>query len=317
MSNIFSFSAKKSLGQNFLHAPHIVGLMVHTALESIEKNNLDNPGGTVQTVLEIGPGKGVLTEGLLAAGKDGDRVRVVAIEKDDRAIPFLEEKFATEILEGRLVLVHGDILEFGSTDFARYGLIEHQYTVVANIPYYITGEMLRKFLEGSAAKDDAGENTDTDKIAGLQTPQPSCMVLMLQKEVAQRIVAREGGKPSKESILSISVKVFGEPTYIETVAARHFRPVPNVDSAVLKIDRISNKFFRSEDKNSSKDLDIATFFRVIKAGFAHKRKVVLGNLGSIIPRQKLEIIWSELNLDQKIRAEDISTETWKKIVERI
>ncbi|MEI6057718.1 MAG: rRNA adenine dimethyltransferase family protein, partial [bacterium] len=204
------FSAKKSLGQNFLHAPHIVGKMVHEV--GVEKSSI---------VLEVGPGKGVLTRGLLDVG-----AKVIAVEKDDRAIGFLAEKFAPKIATGQLTVIHQDVLEFEPSSA---GLISGNYLIAANIPYYITGEFLRKFLE-----------TDCP---------PKRMILMLQKEVAKRIVGEESGgngkkpKTIKESILSISVKAYGVPKYIVTVPARHFRPVPKVDSALILIDTISKTFF--------------------------------------------------------------------------
>ena len=257
-----SFKAKKSLGQNFLRAPHIVGKMIYAA--NISKDSV---------VLEVGPGKGVLTAGLLEVG-----AKVIAVEKDDRAIPFLNEKFSKEIISGQLTIIHGDILELEPKNIPH--LTPATYTIVANIPYYITGEFLRKFLESNS--------------------QPKAMVLMLQKEVARRIVGEEnnhGGK--KESILSISVKAYGVPKYITTVPARNFNPVPNVDSAVLYIGDISKKFF----KNLTEEL----FFKVVKLGFAHKRKVLVRNLG--ISNEQ----WAETGLPAKIRAEELTLEQWGKI----
>jgi 16S rRNA (adenine1518-N6/adenine1519-N6)-dimethyltransferase len=264
-----SFRAKKSLGQNFLHAPHIVGKMIHDI--GVDKTS---------TVLEAGPGKGVLTRGLLDTG-----ARVLAVEKDDRAIPFLSEKFAPEIASGQLTVIHGDILEF---DPKAAGLARGKYLVAANIPYYITGEFLRTFLETDCA--------------------PQKMMLMLQKEVAKRITGGTDGK--KESILSISVKAYGIPKYIETVPARHFRPVPKVDSALILIDAISKDFFM---KNGSVELSESDFFTIVKTGFAHKRKVLIKNLENLIPRDVLTKKWQEMGLSPTIRAEDLTLEQWRSI----
>jgi 16S rRNA (adenine1518-N6/adenine1519-N6)-dimethyltransferase len=273
------FAAKKSLGQNFLHAPHIIGKMIHAA-EIIAGES---------AVLEVGPGKGVLTQGLLDAG-----AHVVAVEKDDRAIVFLKEKFADEIEAGQLRLIHGDILEL---DPAMLGLLCGKYIIVANIPYYITGEFLRKFLEV-----DCG---------------PEKMVLMLQKEVAKRIVG-DGGKNgqknkngAKESILSISVKAYGLPKYVTTVPARHFRPVPKVDSAVLLIDQISKDFLRLDDGKSPQFE--REFFEIVRAGFAHKRKVLIKNLETLVPREILSEKWQEMALLPTVRAESLSPNEWKQI----
>src|SRR3989344_3189802 len=155
--------AKKSLGQNFLTS-HAVAQDIIAAAHITPDD----------VVLEIGPGKGFLTEGLLQKAK-----KVIAVEKDGRMVEYLKDKFREEIRNGKLELIHQDILSF---DPAGCGLRVTGYKLIANIPYYITGEILRTFLSG-----------DT---------QPSLMVLMVQKEVAERIVARDG----KESILSMSVK---------------------------------------------------------------------------------------------------------------
>ncbi|MFA6339103.1 MAG: 16S rRNA (adenine(1518)-N(6)/adenine(1519)-N(6))-dimethyltransferase RsmA [Candidatus Paceibacterota bacterium] len=254
---------KKSLGQNFLANKKIAYDIVEAADLSME-----------DVVLEIGPGKGVLTELMLEkAGK------VFAVEKDDELAVFLKEKFSKEISEGKLVLLNDDILSFDPKD---HGIIELEYKLVANIPYYITGEIFRRFLS--------------------EVSSPSLMVLMVQKEVAQRVLARDG----KESILSLSVKSYGKPHYIETVKAGNFYPKPNVDSAVLKINGISHDFFR----DFSSDL----FFEVIKAGFSHKRKFLISNLKDHfedISKEKFEEMFGLNNISVKSRAEDISLEQWK------
>jgi 16S rRNA (adenine1518-N6/adenine1519-N6)-dimethyltransferase len=268
--NVRNFSAKKSLGQNFLHAPHIVGKMIHEI--GVNASSI---------VLEVGPGKGVLTRGLLDAG-----ARVIAVEKDDRAIPFLAEKFAAEIASNRLLVIHQDILEF---DPSVVGLRCGEYLIAANIPYYITGEFLRKFLETNCA--------------------PQKMILMLQKEVAKRIVGENDTKTPKESILSISVKAYGVPKYITTVPARHFRPVPNVDSALILIDKISKSFFN--DASGKPVMLEQDFFKIVKDGFAHKRKVLIKNLENLIPRETLTRKWQEIGLSPTIRAENLTLDQWK------
>ncbi|HPY12875.1 MAG TPA: 16S rRNA (adenine(1518)-N(6)/adenine(1519)-N(6))-dimethyltransferase RsmA, partial [Candidatus Paceibacterota bacterium] len=193
--------AKKSLGQNWLKSETAIQEIIKTA--DLNEREL---------VLEIGPGQGKLTEALLSVG-----ATVVAIEKDDRLIEVLTEKFAAEIKVGRFILIHDDILNldfsslFSSLKTNRRKLIA-SYCLVANIPYYLTGQIIRKFLS-------------QEKI------QPTKMVLMLQKEVAKRIVAGDG----KESLLSLSVKAYGEPKYIKTVPAGAFVPKPKVDSAILLI----------------------------------------------------------------------------------
>jgi len=261
--NIF---AKKSLGQNFLNSPHAVQEIIDAG--AITQN---------ETVLEVGPGKGVLTRALLNAG-----AHVTAVEKDDRMIPLLKEKFAAEIAAGKLTIIHADILEKKVADF---GI--SSYKLIANIPYYITGELMRKFFE---------EDT-----------QPERMVLMVQKEVAERIVARD----AKESILSVSVKVYGTPKYIRTVKASAFIPAPNVDSAILLIEHISKDFFTQHSVSEKR------FFELLKAGFAHKRKYLAKNLEDVTDKETIVRAFAEAEIDTKARAEDLSVETWKKLVEEI
>lgn len=247
---------KKSLGQHFLRS--------ESALRKIvEAGHLL----TTDTVLEVGPGEGVLTELLLAqAGK------VIAVEKDDRLIPILREKFASEITSGRLSLIHLDILDF---DPSAYGLEPRAYSVVANIPYYITGALIRKFLESER--------------------QPSMMVLLLQKEVAKRIVAADG----RESILSISVKAYGTPKYIDTVKAGAFSPPPKVDSAIIAIEHISKKFFGEDNEGR--------FFELLKRGFAHPRKLLSSNLD--IPGENL----LACGIAEKARPENLSIADWQRL----
>lgn len=258
--------AKKSLGQHFLHSP--------TALAHIMDAAGLVPG---ETVLEIGPGTGVLTRSLIDAG-----ARVIAVEKDDRAICLLSEKFQAEIAARKLAVVHGDILE---TDRASLELAEGKYKLVANIPYYITGMILESFLEHS--------------------PRPSRMVLLVQKEVADRIVARDG----KESVLSISVKAFGTPRAVAKVPRGAFVPPPDVDSAVLAIENISAARFHE------KNLDISRFFAIVKAGFAHKRKLLKRNLEAIMEKGAIEAAWTRAELPENARAEDLPLEKWLRIAE--
>ena len=196
------------------------------------------------------------------------------------------------IRNGQLTIVHKDVLELQAADLAMYGLKNGQYTIVANIPYYITGEFLRNFLGGDY--------------------QPQKMVIMVQKEVAKRIVASPiNNKPAKESILSMSVKAYGKPTYIESVPARYFRPEPKVDSAVLLIDVISKEFFKSTENGLTMDQLEDIFFKVVKAGFAHKRKVLIKNLEIVADIEELRSIWKSRDWSPTIRAEDVNIENWK------
>lgn len=257
---MFYHKAKKSLGQNFLKSKSALSLIVDTA----------NPKGD-EIILEIGPGKGALTEKLLAfSGK------VIAVEKDDALFEFLSEKFNHEIKEKKLDLIHGDILDFDSSIFSFYK--NHDYKIVANIPYNITGQIIRKFLTG--------------------TPKPSGMVLLVQKEVADRIVARD----KKESLLSLSVKLYGTPKYIKKVPARDFSPAPKVDSAILHIQHIHTPDLTQEEE--------VLFFNVLHAGFSHKRKILVGNLSEHYPKEQLVSFFSDHSLNEKVRAEDLTLSDW-------
>ena len=248
--------AKKSLGQNFLKSKQIIDKIVETA--DLKPKDI---------VLEVGPGKGILTEKLLKKSK-----KVIAIEKDHRLIEFLQEKFKQEIENNHLTLIYNDILEIDPKT-----LIKTPYKIVANIPYYITGQFLRKFLSSNF--------------------QPTKIVVMLQKEVAKRITTSD----KKESILSLSVKTYGKPKYITTVKAINFSPVPKVDSAILSIDEIS--------KNLLKDTDEKAFFQLVKKGFSSKRKMLVNNL-SFIDKNELKETFDKFNIPIKVRAEDLSLQNW-------
>ncbi|MBU6231899.1 MAG: ribosomal RNA small subunit methyltransferase A [Patescibacteria group bacterium] len=256
--------AKKSLGQHFLASKQ--------ALDRIISASSIEPG---EEVLEIGPGTGILTAALIAAG-----AKVTAVEKDERAAALLNEKLSEDISAGRLKLVQGDVLETSP-------MMDGKFAIVANIPYYITGAILETFLE--------------------RGPRPTRMILLVQKEVAERIIAADG----KESVLSISVKAFGTPRIAARVPRGAFVPPPKVDSAVISVSSIGDQRF--SDAGLQPDL----FFRAVKAGFAHKRKLLIRNLEAICPKEKLEGMWLELGLDKKARAEDIGVETWFDIASKI
>lgn len=297
---------KKSLGQNFLTS--------EAAIYKIVKAAKILPG---ETALEIGPGRGALTKALLAAD-----AKVVAVEKDRALIGELSAKFAEEIKTGRLKIIWNDILKIepeeiglkkrGLTESSRENSKESRkngagdgagedvgnstgedtrdglnngYKIVANIPYYITGHFLKKFLSTAY--------------------QPTTMVLLLQKEVVDRIIAANG----KESIMSIGVKAYGEPKKIASVNRGSFFPAPNVDSTVIVIENISKRFFGAVSEEN--------FFRVVKAGFAHKRKILASNLSVVAGRAKIAEVFKDCAIPEKTRAEDLTVKRWKDIAEKI
>jgi 16S rRNA (adenine1518-N6/adenine1519-N6)-dimethyltransferase len=262
-----SYRAKKHLGQNFLKSKTVVDKMITTAdISRVEK------------ILEIGPGKGSLTGALLKTG-----VYVIAIEKDRDLLPILREKFKTEISNGKMSLIEEDVLNF---DPSKHPILSTSgYKLVANIPYYITGEILQKFLSSKSA--------------------PSKAVLLVQKEVAQRIVAKDG----KSSILSISVKAFGEPKLVMNVSKKYFSPAPKVDSAILLIDRISKKNFS--------EISEKKFFEIVRAGFSHKRKVLSGNLSQFSTKESIETFLKEHGHSVSARAEELSVNDWVELTKAL
>ncbi|MDO8481902.1 MAG: rRNA adenine dimethyltransferase family protein [bacterium] len=262
------------------------------------------------TVLEIGPGKGALTRELLAVSS-----KVIAIEKDEVLVLLLNEKFANEIKSGALVVVLGDVRDIiikqesieteKIVPSARRGesgdggvlkrtteetqghrneaggiiLSVSKYVVAANIPYYITGEIIRQFL---TAKE-----------------QPRAMALLVQKEVAKRIVS------GKESLLSLSVKAYGNPKIVAKVPRGNFSPPPNVDSAILLIDNVSRDFFSGINEEE--------FFKVLHAGFKSKRKFLLNNLADLFEKENVARAFALCEINLKARAEDVPLEKWKSV----
>lgn len=225
-----------------------------------------------EVVLEIGPGTGALTKEILARG-----AQVIALEADPRAIESLSGTFSSEIADGQLVVHHGDAR---TVDFKALGLELASYKVVANIPYYISGLLFRTFLETQY--------------------QPKTLVFLVQKEVATRIA-----RDKKESLLSLSVKIFGNPTYICTVSRGHFNPPPKVDSAIIAVTDIS--------KERLQNLNQEAFFELLHLGFGKKRKQLLGNLSVTHERSDIENALASLKLSPTVRAEDISVEMWVKL----
>lgn len=269
--------AKKSLGQHFLNSKSVLDKIISVA-DIIPE----------ELILEIGPGTGVLTKELINAG-----AKVIAVEKDSR---ISEDNLPNH---KNLHLISSDILECNidalfEESIKKFGLdetIQKKYKLIANIPYYITGAILEKFLE--------------------HEPRPTKIVILVQKEVAERAVTRDG----KESILSISIKAFGDPKMVSKVPKGAFTPPPNVDSAIFEIDNISDKNFKEYD------VSIRNFFTVVKAGFAHKRKFLMSNLDTIMKgsdgKQKISEIFTKLGLNPKIRAEETSIYDWFRLTKHI
>jgi 16S rRNA (adenine1518-N6/adenine1519-N6)-dimethyltransferase len=222
-----------------------------------------------ETVLEIGPGTGALTKELLARD-----VFVIAIETDARAIAVLQETFGEAIAAGKLQIHHQDIREL---DTRALGLTPHSFKVVANVPYYLSSFLLRLFL-------------DTEV-------QPNTLVFLLQKELVERIA-----RDKKESLLSLSVKVFGQPKYVCTIKRGHFTPPPKVDSAILQITDIQRDAFS--------DISSEDFFNILHLGFGQKRKQLQHNLSETYPKEVLLQAFAQINVPPQVRAEDVPLTKW-------
>ncbi len=250
----FGVHSRKELGQHFL----IDSTALSNIIEAADIRNDD-------TILEIGPGMGILTRELCRRAK-----RVVAVELDEAMVGIVK---TTCIRYSNLEVKNQDIMKYNPSDLGRYKL-------VANLPYYITSMVIRRFLET--------EN------------KPEEMVILVQKEVAERICA----KPSRMSILAVSVQFYGEPTIIAKVPHSSFFPTPGVDSAILKIRLYTKPLFPSVEPD--------IFFRIVKAGFSEKRKQLINSIsgGLNISRDFTEKLLSEAGIDMMARAESLSMIDW-------
>jgi len=221
-------------------------------------------------VIEVGPGTGILTEKLLKAG-----AKVFAIEKDFDLIAGLTQKFGNN---KNLKIVHQDALFFDETTFDKY-------RVVANLPFNVAAPLIRKFLESSN--------------------QPEMMVLMVQKEVAEKIVAKPGD--SERGILTLSVEFYGNAEIIADVSKNSFKPMPKVDAAVIKI-----KPKKLHLSGGGKSVESKLFFRIVKAGFAAKRQQIHNSLAATLrlPKDQVKNILTRSSIDPQLRAEDLTLKDW-------
>ena len=268
----FFLEAKKSLGQHFLRSKKALEIMA-------------NCGG--EPVFEIGPGEGVLTEKLLQKG-----FTVIVIEIDKRSIGLLKEKFAKEIQNKKLFLIEKNCLEVDYAKTLKSLRIHKEYTLIGNIPYYITGAIFRHTFE--------------------QKLLPKQVTFLIQKEVAQRVVAND----KKESLLSVSVKIYSENVKIlDIVKAGSFVPPPKVDSAIITIKDVINPFESLEKRD--------IFFKILKACFSHKRKLLLTNLKTDLDESLFGLYFEIIKkiiitkCTEKTRAEDVEIDIWKEIIKII
>jgi len=259
-------SPRKGLGQHFLIDPGILKGIVAAAELSSEA-----------VVIEVGAGAGTLTAELAAAAG-----RLIAIELDETLAPMLAELYREQ---PHVFIIQGDALQLepGEVLKATGGLAP--YYLVANIPYYITGALLRHFLEAE------------------QPPQRA--VLTVQLEVARRIVA----KPPQMSLLAVSVQTYARPTLVRRLAPGAFTPPPKVASAVIRLDPHPTPLLNPDER--------PFFFRVVKAGFAQKRKTLRNSLAAGLHRSPSEIAQALLaaGLQPKQRAQELDIEQWLRLVQ--
>jgi 16S rRNA (adenine1518-N6/adenine1519-N6)-dimethyltransferase len=246
--------AKKSLGQHWLYDQTSLQAMCEAA--DVQSTN---------TVLEIGPGLGSLTELLVArAGQ------VIAVELDEKLAATLPGKFPAN----KLQVVSQDILKFNFTS------LPANYKIVANIPYYLTSHLIRVISE---------------------TPNPPALAaLLVQKEVAERVAANPGAM----SLLSVTAQFYWQVSLGREVPAELFTPPPKVNSQILILKHRAKPLFP--------DVDTGTFFRLVKASFAQRRKTLLNSLsaGLHLERDKVQNICQKASIDPNRRAQTLSLDDW-------
>ncbi|MBQ8458556.1 ribosomal RNA small subunit methyltransferase A [bacterium] len=266
------FRTKKRLGQNFLVNGEIIQDIIKYA--NIQPDD---------TIIEIGPGVGFVTEQLIKYAK-----KVIAIELDEEAIKELKKLNAPN-----LEIIHQDILK---TDLA--SLVEGEFKIVANIPYYITSPILALLL----GEIDDLENKNRNKIKDI--------ILMVQEEVARRMVANENSQSKQYGLLTILSQFWADVEILRLVGRKSFFPAPKVNSAIVKL--TVNKEPRL------KLTDYSHFRKTIKAGFAQRRKNIKNCLiNGGFPKDKVIKALTELNLDENIRGEKMSIETFGKLSEAL
>jgi len=259
----------KGLGQNFL----VDQAVLHKIVAAAELAPED-------VVLEIGAGLGTLTRELARSA-----AHVVAVELDRRLMPVLQSVLSDL---DNVTLVQGDILDLDPASLIRTAsahppISSPHYKVVANLPYYITSAVLRHLLDASL--------------------KPRRMVLTVQREVAERIVA----EPGQMSLLAVSVQFYGRPRRLFRIKPGSFFPSPSVESAVLQVDLHNTAAAQVEDPTG--------FFRVVRAGFSQRRKQLRNSLAAGLGRPPDEVAarLTEAGVDPRRRAQTLSLEEWARV----
>jgi len=262
----------KRLGQNFLIDKNILQQVIKNA--DIKESDI---------ILEIGPGIGALTIELAKKAK-----KIIAIEKDKKLYNILKDIIEKENITN-IQLINDDILTLSIEKL----MAKRDYKIIANLPYYITSAIIKKFLESEC--------------------QPNRLLVFVQKEIAQRICQ----KPPKMSILAISVQFYGRPKVLKYISKNSFWPIPKVDSAIIEIVPFTSRL-KNLDKNSRK-LSIDAFFRLVRAGFSSPRKQLASNLAKNleIERENIEKSLLKCGLNSKQRAETLTIKDWENLTSTI
>lgn len=229
-------------------------------------------------VLEVGPGTGVLTRALARAAD-----KVIAVEKDEILAETLQKTLQKEKITN-VEIITGDILKLYPALLKNCSRETTHYKLVSNIPYYLTARLLRMIFE--------------------EKPRPQKIVLTVQREVAERITA----SAPHINLLALSVQVFGTPRIVKIVPRTCFQPKPGVESAIIEIANISEVFF--DQHNLSQEF----FFRVLRAGFGQKRKVLTNSLCEFIEKDALKSALTSLGLSGLARPEELTPDQWGGLV---
>lgn len=268
ITDLYSFRFSKSLGQNFLVDKNFVDKIVDAADVSGEN------------VIEIGPGIGTITYEMAKVAK-----KVVAIEIDDSLIPIIEENMAEF---DNFDLIHEDILKADLEKIVAEEFAGESFKVVSNLPYYITTPIIEKLVTSNLPCTD--------------------MTIMVQKEVADRMLATE--KDKEYSSLSVFVKYYSDAKKVTNVPKSVFMPQPKIDSTVLKLEL--RKYTDEVDENK--------LFALIHAGFNKRRKTILNSLSDAVEKDKLRLAFKKLGIKDNLRAENLSLDDFinlAKIIETL
>ena len=261
------FTFSKALGQNFLINPSVCPRMAEAAVSG------DNVG-----VVEIGPGIGVLTNELLKLAK-----KVVAVELDKRLLPVLDETLSEY---DNLKVINADVMELDLNKLISEELSGMEVVVCANLPYYITSPVIMKLLEDRLRIRD--------------------MIVMVQKEAAQRLTAPMGSRDS--SAITVAVNYYAEAELLFGVSSGSFMPAPKVDSAVIRLTPLEPE---------RKPLDESALFKIIKAAFAQRRKTVLNSISSSLALDKsvMSDILKSAGVDPALRAERLTLDDFIRVAD--